>query len=47
MFFFEEIVMPPLMTAVDIGAMLLEGHVDPFEDFVLAETQPKNCSIIQ
>ncbi len=29
MFFFEEIVMPPLMTAVDIGAMLLEGDVDP------------------
>ena len=29
MFFFEEIVMPPSMTAVDIGAMLLEGHVDP------------------
>jgi FkbM family methyltransferase len=31
MFFFEEIVMPPLMTAVDIGAMLLEGDVDLFE----------------
>jgi FkbM family methyltransferase len=29
MFFFEEVVMPPLMTAVDIGAMLLEGDVDP------------------
>jgi FkbM family methyltransferase len=29
MFLFEEIVMPPLMTAVDIGAMLLEGVVDP------------------
>ena len=29
MFSFEEIVMPPLMTAVDIGAMLLEGEVDP------------------
>jgi FkbM family methyltransferase len=29
MFSFEEIVMPPLMTAVDIGAMLLEGDVDP------------------
>jgi FkbM family methyltransferase len=31
MFFFEEIVIPPLMTAVDIGAMLLEGQVDPLE----------------
>jgi FkbM family methyltransferase len=30
MFSFEEIVMPPLMTAVDIGAMLLEGHADPY-----------------
>jgi FkbM family methyltransferase len=30
MFSFEEIVMPPLMTAVDIGAMLLEGHTDPY-----------------
>jgi FkbM family methyltransferase len=30
MFKFEEIVTPPLMTAVDIGAMLLEGAVDPF-----------------
>jgi FkbM family methyltransferase len=29
MFFFEEIVMPPSMTAVDIGAMLLEGQIDP------------------
>ena len=29
MFSFEEIVMPPLMTAVDIGAMLLDGEVDP------------------
>jgi FkbM family methyltransferase len=29
MFFFEEIIMPPLMTAVDIGAMLLPGAVDP------------------
>jgi len=29
MFFFEEVVVPPLMTAVDIGAMLLEGVVDP------------------
>ena len=30
MFFIEEIFAPPLMTAVDIGAMLLEGEVDPF-----------------
>jgi len=29
MFFFEEIVIPPSMTAVDIGAMLLEGQIDP------------------
>jgi FkbM family methyltransferase len=29
MFLFEEIVIPPSMTAVDIGAMLLEGHTDP------------------
>jgi FkbM family methyltransferase len=27
-FFFEEIVIPPAMTAVDIGAMLLPGQVD-------------------
>jgi FkbM family methyltransferase len=31
MFFFEEIVMPPLITAVDIGAMLVEGSFDPLE----------------
>jgi FkbM family methyltransferase len=31
MFFFEEIVMPPLMTAVDIGAMLLDGQIDPLD----------------
>lgn len=30
MFFFEEIIAPPLMTAVDIGAMLLAGATDPF-----------------
>jgi FkbM family methyltransferase len=29
MFFFEEIVIPPPMTAVEIGAMLLEGQTDP------------------
>jgi FkbM family methyltransferase len=30
MFIFEEIATPPLMTVVDIGAMLLAGAVDPF-----------------
>jgi FkbM family methyltransferase len=30
MFFFEEIVVAPNMTAVDIGAMLLPGVADPF-----------------
>src|SRR5580692_8799838 len=30
MFLFEEIQMPPQMTVVDIGAMLLEGAIDPF-----------------
>jgi FkbM family methyltransferase len=30
MLLFEEIVTPPSMTAVDIGAMLLEGFADPF-----------------
>ena len=30
MFFFEEITVPPLMIAVDIGAMILEGAADPF-----------------
>jgi FkbM family methyltransferase len=29
MFLFEEVIPPPPMTAVDIGAMLLEGHTDP------------------
>jgi FkbM family methyltransferase len=29
MFFFEEIVVPPSMTAVDIGAMILQGQIDP------------------
>jgi hypothetical protein len=29
MFLFEEIVIPPSITAVDIGAMLLEEHTDP------------------
>jgi FkbM family methyltransferase len=51
MFFFEEIVIPPLMTAVDIGAMLLEGQVDPFVrlnklgrlNIVGFEPQPSEC----
>jgi FkbM family methyltransferase len=30
MFLFEEIVVPPSMTVVDIGAMLLAGQIDPF-----------------
>jgi FkbM family methyltransferase len=29
MFLFEEIVLPPSMTAVDIGAMFLPGQIDP------------------
>ena len=29
MFFFEEIAMPPSMTVVDVGAMLMDGQVDP------------------
>jgi FkbM family methyltransferase len=52
MFFFEEIVMPPLMTAVDIGAMLLEGQVDPLErlnkigrlNVIGFEPQPAECA---
>jgi FkbM family methyltransferase len=52
MFFFEEIVIPPLMTAVDIGAMLLEGYVDPLErlsnagrlDVIGFEPQPAECA---
>jgi FkbM family methyltransferase len=51
MFFIEEIVMPPLMTAVDIGAMLLEGEVDPLArlnklgrlDVIGFEPQPAEC----
>jgi FkbM family methyltransferase len=31
MFHFEEIVKPPAMVVVDIGAMLLDGQIDPFE----------------
>lgn len=52
MFFFEEIVVPPLMTAVDIGAMLLEGQVDPLErlnkmgrlNVIGFEPQPAECA---
>jgi FkbM family methyltransferase len=51
MFFFEEIIMPPLMTAVDIGAMLLEGEVDPLArlnklgrlNVIGFEPQPAEC----
>jgi FkbM family methyltransferase len=51
MFSFEEIVMPPLMTAVDIGAMLLEGDVDPYTrlnklgrlNIIGFEPQPAEC----
>ena len=52
MFLFEEVVMPPLMTAVDIGAMLLKGQVDPFErlnkigrlNVIGFEPQPAECA---
>lgn len=52
MFLFEDIVMPPLMTAVDIGAMLLEGAVDPFArlnklgrlNIIGFEPQPAECA---
>jgi FkbM family methyltransferase len=51
MFSFEEIVSPPLMTAVDVGAMLLAGAVDPFErlsrlgrlNIIGFEPQPIEC----
>lgn len=51
MFFFEEIVMPPVMTAVDVGAMLLEDQVDPFArlsklgrlNVIGFEPQPAEC----
>ena len=52
MFFFEEIVMPPLMTAIDIGAMLMEDEVDPLErlnrigllNVIGFEPQPAECA---
>jgi FkbM family methyltransferase len=52
MFFFEEIVMPPMMAVVDIGAMLLEGDVDPFARLnklgrlkvIGFEPQPAECA---
>lgn len=51
MFSFEEIVIPPLMTVVDIGAMLLSEDVDPFLrlsklgrlDVIGFEPQPAEC----
>ncbi len=51
MFLFEEIVMPPLMTVVDVGAMLLEGQVDPYArlnklgrlNVIGFEPQPAEC----
>jgi FkbM family methyltransferase len=51
MFFFEEIVTPPLMTVVDVGAMLLEGSVDPLArlnnlgrlNVIGFEPQPAEC----
>ena len=51
MFFFEEIVMPPLMTLVDVGAMLMEVDGDPFArlsklgrlNVIGFEPQPAEC----
>jgi FkbM family methyltransferase len=51
MFFLDEIVMPPLMTVVDVGAMLLEGSVDPLArlnelgrlNVIGFEPQPAEC----
>lgn len=51
MFFFEEIVMPPVMTAVDVGAMLLPGGTDPYArlnqlgrlNVIGFEPQPTEC----
>jgi FkbM family methyltransferase len=52
MFFFEEIVMPPLMTMVDVGAMLMEVDGDPFArlsklgrlNVIGFEPQPAECA---
>jgi FkbM family methyltransferase len=52
MFFFDEIFMPPVMTAVDIGAMLLPREVDPFArlnklgrlNVIGFEPQPAECA---
>lgn len=52
MFFFEEVVAPPVMTAVDIGAMLLADDYDPFErlnkigrlNVIGFEPQPAECA---
>jgi FkbM family methyltransferase len=51
MFFFEAIVMPPSMTVVDVGAMMLEGEVDAFArlsklgrlNVIGFEPQPAEC----
>jgi FkbM family methyltransferase len=52
MFFLEEIVTPPSMTVVDVGAMLLDGSVDPLERLnklgllhvIGFEPQPAECA---
>jgi FkbM family methyltransferase len=52
MLMFDEIVRPPLMTAVDIGAMLIEGAVDPLArlnalgllQLIGFEPQPDECA---
>jgi len=51
MFFFEEIATPPLMTVVDVGAMLLQGQPDPYArlnqlgrlNVIGFEPQPAEC----